>query len=222
MPILIVEDEKKLVDILKRALKAERYSVDTAYDGEEGLEKAMKNNYSMIILDILLPKKDGFAVCKELRARQIHTPIIMLTARGSSEDRVAGLDAGADDYLIKPFGITELLARIRAVLRRRKTTDSDISKIADLVMDKKKHEVTRAGLVVSLTPKEYKLLDVLLSNRGEAINRRKLIDHAWGPDFKETNNELNVHINYLRAKIDKGSKKPLIHTIRGVGFVLKE
>ncbi|KKU68336.1 MAG: Two component transcriptional regulator, winged helix family [Parcubacteria group bacterium GW2011_GWA2_47_16] len=222
MPILIVEDEKKLVDILKRALKAERYSVDTAYDGEEGLEKAMKNNYSMIILDILLPKKDGFAVCKELRARQIHTPIIMLTARGSSEDRVAGLDAGADDYLIKPFGITELLARIRAVLRRRKTTDSDISKIADLVMDKKKHEVTRAGRVVSLTPKEYKLLDVLLSNRGEAINRRKLIDHAWGPDFKETNNELNVHINYLRAKIDKGSKKPLIHTIRGVGFVLKE
>ena len=222
MPILIVEDEKKLVDILKRALKAERYSVDTAYDGEEGLEKAMKNNYSMIILDILLPKKDGFAVCKELRARQIHTPIIMLTARGSSEDRVAGLDAGADDYLIKPFGITELLARIRAVLRRRKTTDSDISKIADLVMDKKKHEVTRAGRVVSLTPKEYKLLDVLLSNRGEAINRRKLIDHAWGPDFKETNNELNVHINYLREKIDNGSKNPLIHTIRGVGFVLKE
>ena len=222
MPILIVEDEKKLLDILKQALKAERYSVDTANDGEEGLAKAMKNNYSMIILDILLPKKDGFAVCKELRARQIHTPIIMLTARGSSDDRVAGLDAGADDYLIKPFGIKELFARIRAVLRRRKTTDSDISKIADLVMDKKKHEVTRAGKVIPLTPKEYKLLDALLSNRGEAMNRRKLIDHAWGPDFKETNNELNVHINYLRAKIDKGNKKPLIHTIRGVGFVLKE
>src|SRR3989344_4562549 len=222
MPILIIEDEKKLVDILKIALKGERYSVDVAYDGEEGLKKAIKNNYSMIILDIMLPKKDGFAICKELRAHHIHTPIIMLTARGSSEDRVAGLDAGADDYLIKPFGITELLARIRAVLRRRKTTDSDISKIADLVMDKKKHEVTRAGRVVSLTPKEYKLLDVLLSNRGEAINRRKLIDHAWGPDFKETNNELNVHINYLRAKIGKGNKKQLVHTIRGVGFVLKE
>ncbi|MDO8482642.1 MAG: response regulator transcription factor [bacterium] len=222
MPILIVEDEKKLLDILKRGLKAERYSVDTACDGEEGLEKAMKNNYSMIILDILLPKKDGFTVCKELRARQIHTPIIMLTARGSSEDKVAGLDAGADDYLIKPFGIKELFARIRAVLRRRKTTDSDIRNIADLVMDKKKHEVTRAGRVITLTPKEYKLLDILLSNRGEAINRRKLIDHAWGPDFEETHNELNVHINYLRAKIDKGSKKLLIHTIRGVGFVLKE
>jgi DNA-binding response OmpR family regulator len=222
MAILIIEDEKKLVDILKRALKAERYSVDAAYDGEAGLQKAMKNNYSMIILDIMLPKKDGLAVCRELRRREIHTPIIMLTARGTTEDRVAGLDAGADDYLIKPFGISELFARIRAVLRRRKTTDSNIAKIADLVMDRKKHEVSRAGKVVPLTPKEYKLLDTLISNKGEAIPRQKLIEYAWGPTFKETNNELNVHINYLRTKIGKGNKKPLIHTIRGVGFVLKE
>ncbi len=222
MAILIIEDEKKLVDILKRALKTERYSVDVAYDGEEGLEKAMKNNYSMIILDIMLPKKDGFIVCKELRARQIHTPIIMLTARGSTEDRVVGLDVGADDYLIKPFGISELFARIRAVLRRRKTTDANILKIADLIMDKKKHEVTRAGKIIALTPKEYKLLDTLLSNQGEAINRRKLIDHAWGPTFEETNNELNVHINYLRAKVEKDDQKILIHTIRGVGFVIEE
>jgi len=222
MAILIIEDEKKLVDILKIALKGERYSVDVAYDGEQGLLKAMKNNYSLILLDIMLPKKDGLAICRELRTRQIHTPIIMLTARGSVDDRVVGLNAGADDYLIKPFGLNELFARIRAVLRRRKTTDSDITKIADLVMDKKKHEVTRAGKVVSLTPKEYKLLDVLLTNRGEAINRQKLIDHAWGPDFKETNNELNVHIKYLRRKIDGDRSKPLIQTIRGVGFVLKE
>jgi DNA-binding response OmpR family regulator len=223
MAILIVEDEKKLVNILKQALKGERYSVDVAYDGEEGLEKAMKNNYSMILLDVMLPKKEGFVVCKELRAHDIHTPIIMLTARGSPEDRVIGLDVGADDYLIKPFGITELFARIRAVLRRRKTTDADIRKVANLVMDKKRHEVTRAGKVIMLTPKEYKLLDTLISNHGEAINRRKLIDHAWGPDFKETNNELNVHIKYLRTKIDSGgNNKPLIHTIRGVGFVLKE
>lgn len=222
MSILIIEDEKKLVDILKRALKGERYSVDVAYDGEEGLNKAMKNNYSLILLDIMLPKKDGFAVCNELRQREIHTPIIMLTARGGADDRVAGLDAGADDYLIKPFGINELFARIRAVLRRRKTTDSNIIKTADLIMDKKKHEVTRAGKVVTLTPKEYKLLDKLLSNKGEAINRRKLIDSAWGPDFKETNNELNVHIRYLRRKIDGGKNKPLISTVRGVGFVIKE
>ena len=175
----------------------------------------------MIFLDIMLPKKDGLTVCKELRAHHVHTPIIMLTAKGSVEDRVDGLDVGADDYLIKPFGITELFARIRAVLRRRKNTESDIVKFADLIMDKKKHEVTRAGKIIPLTPKEYKLLDTLLSNQGEAMNRRKLIDHAWGPDFKETNNELNVHIRYLRKKIDANKNKRLIHTMRGVGFVLK-
>ncbi|MEY4602260.1 MAG: hypothetical protein RL292_201, partial [Candidatus Parcubacteria bacterium] len=180
--------------------------------------------YSFIILDIMLPKKDGVAVCRELRAKQIHTPVLMLTARGTVEDRVTGLDAGADDYLVKPFGITELFARIRAVLRRRKTTDSNIATIADLTMDRKKHEVTRGSKVLQLTPKEYKLLDTLLSNQGEAILRRKLIDEAWGPEFKESNNELNVHIKYLRTKIDGGAKtkrKPLIHTIRGVGFAIK-
>ena len=174
----------------------------------------------------MLPKKDGLTICKELREREIHTPIIMLTARGSEEDRVIGLNAGADDYLIKPFGLNELFARISAVLRRPKKTNPEIIKIADLVMDKKKHEVTRAGVVIPLAPKEYKLLDTLLSNHGEAVKRRKLIDDAWGPDFKETNNELNVHIKYLRNKIDgktnKTKNKPLIHTIRGVGFVLKE
>lgn len=227
MIILIIEDEKKISDILKRALKAERYTVDTALDGEEGLHKAIKNDYSLIILDIMLPKKDGITVCKELRAANIHTPIILLTAKGTPEDRVTGLDAGADDYIVKPFGITELFARIRAVLRRRKTSDSDIVKIATLVMDRKKHEVTRGNKVISLTPKEYKLLDTLLSSQGEAITRRKLIDNAWGPEFIEANNELNVHIRYLRTKIDGTGKnkykhKPLIHTVRGVGFAIKE
>ena len=222
MPILIIEDEKKLVDILKIALKGQRYSVDVAYDGKTGLEKAMKNNYSLILLDIMLPKMDGFTICKELRAHHIHTPIVMLTARGTIEDRVKGLDLGADDYLIKPFGLVELFSRIRAVLRRQKITESDIIKVSNLVMDKKKHEVTRGGVIINLTPKEYKLLDTLISNKGEAVNRQKLIEHAWGPDFKETNNELNVHIKYLRNKIDSKKNKPLIYTIRGVGFVLKE
>lgn len=222
MAILIIEDEKKLADILKRALKDERHSVDLAYDGEIGFEKASTNNYSLILLDIMLPKKDGFAICKELRERDIHTPIIMLTAKDNIKDRVMGLDLGADDYIIKPFGIAELFARIRAVLRRRKKTDSNISKIDNLVMDKNKHEVTRAGKVISLAPKEYKLLDTLLSNYGEAISRQRLIDHAWGPSFVEGNNELNVHIKYLRNKIDGGKNKPLIHTVRGVGFILKE
>jgi DNA-binding response OmpR family regulator len=222
MAILIVEDEKKLADILKTALKGERYSVDVAYDGEEGLEMALKNNYALIVLDIMLPKKDGFQVCKELRERQIHTPIIMLTARTTTDDRVTGLDSGADDYLVKPFELTELFARIRAILRRRKTTDSNVVKLADLVMDKKKHEVTRAGKVIALTPKEYKLLDTLISNQGEAISRQKLIENAWGPTYKESGNELNVHIRYLRRKVDGESLKPLIRTIRGVGFVIKE
>ena len=222
MAILIIEDEKKLVDILKKALKGERYSVDVAYDGEVGLEKASSNNYSLILLDVMLPKKDGFAICKELRAREIHTPIIMLTARDSIRDRVEGLDSGADDYIIKPFGISELFARMRAVLRRRKKTDSDINKLGDLIMDKKKHEVSRAGKIISLTPKEYKLLDTLLSNYGEAISRQRLIEHAWGPNFSESNNELNVHIKYLRNKVDGDKNKKLIHTIRGVGFILKE
>jgi len=222
MAILIIEDEKKLVDILKQALKGERHSVDVAFDGEDGLNKAMKNNYSLILLDIMLPKKDGFAVCKELREHQIHTPIIMLTARGTEEDRVVGLDSGADDYLIKPFSMKELFARIRSVLRRRKTADSDIRKVDDLIMDKKKHEVTRNGKIIPLTPKEYKLLDELITHQGEAVKRRQLIDHAWGPEFLETSNELNVHIKYLRTKIDNNSGKQLIHTIRGVGFVIKE
>ncbi len=224
MAILIIEDEKKLVNILRKALKTERHSVDVAFDGEEGLGKALKNDYSLILLDIMLPKKDGFTVCKELRSRGIHTPVIMLTARGVVEDRVNGLDAGADDYLVKPFGLNELFARIRAILRRPKTNNPDITKVADLLMDKRTHEVTRGGNLIALTPKEYKLLDILLSNRGEVINRRKLIDYAWGPDFKETNNELNVHIRYLRKKIDGdgAQNKPLIHTVRGSGFVLKE
>lgn len=222
MAILIVEDDKKLSNILKSALKNERYSIDTAFDGEEALEKALKNNYSMILLDIMLPKKDGLVVCKELRDHHIHVPIIMLTARGTLEDRVVGLDLGADDYMIKPFGMEELYARIRTVLRRRKTTDSDIRKIGDLILDKKKHEVTKGDKVILLTPKEYKLLDFLITHIGEAVKRRQLIDHAWGPEFKETNNELNVHIKYLRTKVEKGNKKPLIHTIRGVGFILKE
>ena len=222
MTILIIEDEKKLVDILVQVLKVHRYSVDFAYNGEDGFEKASKNNYDVIILDIMLPNKDGISVCKDLRKLGIHTPVIMLTARGTVEDKVSGLDVGADDYLVKPFGMDELLARIRAILRRRKTTDSNILKISDLVLDKVRHEVTKAGKIVDLTPKEYKLLDILLTHRGEAVTRNKLLENAWGPSFKETNNELNVHIRYLRKKIDYNDEKPLIITIRGVGFSMKE
>jgi DNA-binding response OmpR family regulator len=222
MTILIIEDEKKLVEILKKALRSERYAFDVAYDGEEGFQKALTGNYGLIILDLSLPRKDGMDVCKELRAHLIHTPIIMLTARGVIENRVEGLDVGADDYLLKPFSIDELFARIRAVMRRRKVTEVPLMSIADLIIDGKKHEVTREGKPLSLTPKEYRLLDTLLRNKGQAITRKQLIEEAWGPHFKETNNELNVHIRYLRRKVDSGRTKPLIKTIRGVGYALRE
>jgi DNA-binding response OmpR family regulator len=222
MTILVIEDEVKLTEILKKALLTERYTVDVAYDGEEGFNKALKSNYTLIILDLMLPKMDGLQVCEELRKKGVQTPIIMLTARGTLEDRVNGLDVGADDYLVKPFGIEELFARIRAVLRRRKTVDALIYKLDDLVMDTKKHEVSRAGKIISLTPKEYQLLDTLFRNLGQALSRRELMDNVWGPEFEEANNELNVHIRYLRSKIDDGHKKQLIHTVRGVGYALKE
>jgi DNA-binding response OmpR family regulator len=222
MNILIIEDEQKLVDILKKALKGQFYTVDAALDGEEGLNKALKNNYNLIILDIMLPKKDGMEIAKELRSRDIHTPIIMLTARGITEDRVHGLDIGADDYLIKPFEMSELFARIRAILRRRKTTDSLILKAGDLILDTKSHEVTRSGKKINLTPKEYKILNTLLTRKGEALTREQIINEAWGPGFKEENHELNVHMRYLRTKVDSNNSKPLIHTIRGVGYTIKD
>lgn len=222
MTILIIEDEKKLVEILKKALRGEKYAFDVAYDGEEGLEKALKGNYGLIILDLSLPKMDGMDVCRELRARLIHTPVIMLTARGVIENKIDGLDAGADDYLLKPFSLDELFARIRAVLRRRKVVEIPLLKIADVIVDGKKHEVTRAGKMISLTPKEYRILETLMREKGQAVKRKQLIDEVWGPDFVETNNELNVHIRYLRRKVDDGRKTPIIHTIRGVGYAIKE
>lgn len=222
MTILIIEDEKKLVEILKKALRGEKYAFDVAYDGEEGLEKALKGNYGLIILDLSLPKMDGMDVCRELRARLIHTPVIMLTARGVIENKIDGLDAGADDYLLKPFSLDELFARIRAVLRRRKVVEIPLLKIADVIVDGKKHEVTRAGKMISLTPKEYRILETLMREKGQAVKRKQLIDEVWGPDFVETNNELNVHVRYLRRKVDDGRKTPIIHTIRGVGYAIKE
>ncbi|MEX2052202.1 MAG: response regulator transcription factor [Candidatus Paceibacterota bacterium] len=221
MTILLIEDEQKLVDILKRALKGQYYTVDTALDGEEGFKKALKNDYNLIILDIMLPKKDGMAVCRDLRKKGIHTPIIMLTARGIAEDRIMGLDAGADDYLLKPFEMNELFARIRAVLRRRKTTDAIILKAGDLSIDTKAHEVTKAGKKINLTPKEYKILYALLSRKGEALTREQLINEAWGPEFEEENHELNVHMRYLRKKIS-GKGRPLINTVRGVGYTIRK
>src|SRR3989344_1035458 len=179
MAILVIEDERKLAALLKKALASEHYTVDTGFDGEEGVAKAFKGRYSLILLDVMLPKKSGMEVCLELRNQHVHTPIIMLTARDTIDDRIAGLDIGADDYITKPFGMEELFARIRAVLRRRKTTESIVLRIADLTLDTKKHEVARGGKLILLTPKEYRLLGSLLRHNGEAMTRRQLIDVAW-------------------------------------------
>jgi len=222
MTILLIEDEYKLVKALKRGLEIEGYAVDAAYDGEEGIRKGLQNDYDVIILDLMLPKKDGIDVCGELRQKQVHTPILILTARDAKEDRVKGLDNGADDYLTKPFEFDELLARIRALLRRKKTMEPTKLTVADVVLDPATHEVRRAGKLISLKPKEYGLLDYLMRYPNRALTREQLLEHIWGPDFSPKGNYLDVHIRYLRRKIDEGYAKKLIYTVRGTGYKIKE
>ena len=222
MTILLIEDEIKLIDILRKALSAENYAVDVAMDGEEGLNKALKGSYGLIILDILLPLRNGLEICRKVRESGVTTPVIMLTAKGTQDDRITGLDLGADDYIVKPFGLDELFARIRAVLRRPKNTVGPVWKIADLILDVRRHEVSRAGKIIDLAPKEYRLIHALFRNAGSATTRRQLLDEVWGPEFVEANNELNVHISHLRRKIDHNYERKLIRTVRGVGYVFKE
>ena len=222
MYILIVEDEKKVAGFLKKGLQEERYTVDVAYDGEEALAQAEMNHYDLIILDIMLPKKDGMEVLNQLRAHRISTPILMLTAKDSLQDKVQGLDSGADDYLTKPFAFAELLARIRALLRRGKPASEVSLKAADLILDPAMHKVQRAGKPIELTSKEYALLEYLLRNKGQVLTRALISEHVWGYRFDTCTNIVDVYVNYLRNKIDSDFDKKLIHTVRGVGYALKE
>jgi len=217
-----VEDEKKIANFIERGLKEEHYIVDIAYDGEKGLFLAEINAYDLIILDIMLPFKDGLSICRELRSKKIATPILMLTARDRVEDKVLGLDLGADDYLAKPFEFEELLARVRALLRRKETDKSTILKIADLELDQLTHKVKRAGREISLTSKEYTLLEYLMLNANQVVTRTMISEHVWNEDFDSFTNVIDVYIKYLRNKIDKDFKRQLIHTIRGTGYTLKE
>lgn len=222
MYILVVEDEKKVAGFLKKGLQEEHYTVDVAYNGEESLLLAEVNHYDLIILDIMLPKKDGMMVLKELRSKKISTPILMLTAKDSLEDKVHGLDSGADDYLTKPFAFAELLARTRSLLRRgtpKKTTELTAD---DLILDPVTHEVTRLGKVIELTNKEYALLEYFLHNKGRVLTRSLISENIWGYQFDTETNVVDVYVNYLRSKIDYGYDKKLIHTVRGVGYMLKE
>jgi heavy metal response regulator len=222
MYILVVEDQRKVAGFLKKGLQEEGHTVDVAYDGEEGLVMAMINHYDLIILDIMLPKKNGMEVLRELRTEGIPAPVLMLTARDSLEDKVKGLDGGADDYLTKPFAFAELLARIRALLRRGKPETSVELTAADLTLDPATREVQRAGKEIELTNKEYTLLEYLLRNKGQVLTRSLISEHVWGYQFDTGTKIVNVYVNYLRNKIDSGFDKKLIHTVRGVGYVLKE
>jgi DNA-binding response OmpR family regulator len=220
MRILIVEDARPMADALARGLRENGYAVDIAHDGEKGLELAEINGYDVIVLDILLPLRDGISVCRTLRERGVHTPVLMLTARDAVEDRVAGLDAGADDYLTKPFAFRELLARLRALLRRGVEVRPPRLSLSDLTLDTTSRRVWRSGLEIRLTTKEYAFLEYLLTHAGEVISRESISEHVWDENFDPFSNLIEVYIQRLRRKIDDGRQVKLIHTRRGAGYML--
>ena len=222
MRILLVEDDKNIAGFIKKGLTEENYAVDVFYDGEDGAYWAKENDYDLIILDIMLPKKDGIEVCKEIRRKNIITPIIMLTAKDTIEDKIKGLDEGADDYLTKPFSFEELLARVRALLRRTQKYKTKTLKVADLELDPAMRKVTRAGKEITLTGKEYALLEYMMRNKERVLTEVMIIEHIWDINYDPMTNVVNVYIHHLRQKIDKGFEKKLIHTIRGSGYVIKE
>lgn len=221
MRVLIVEDDKKISNFIKRGLKEEFYAVDVAYDGEEGHFMATTNDYDLILLDLMIPKIDGITLCKKLRSSKIAVPIIMLTAKDEVQDKVEGLNSGADDYLTKPFAFEELLARVRAHSRSKPDAPPTNHKIADLTLDLLSHKVERAGKEIVLTAKEYALLEYLMRNAGKVVTRTMISEHVWDVHFDVATNTIEVYINYLRGKIDQGHKKQLIQTVRGRGYMLK-
>jgi heavy metal response regulator len=222
MRILLVEDDKKLAGYLKKGLTEEQYAVDVYHDGVNGAYWAVENDYDLLILDVMLPQKDGITVCQEIRAKKIRTPIIMLTAKDTVEDKVTGLDVGADDYLAKPFAFDELLARIRALLRRSQHYKVQTLQVADLELDPASHKVTRAGQEITLTGKEYALLEYLMRNTGRVVTEANIIEHVWDMQSESFTNVVGVYIHYLRNKVDKGFAKKLIHTVRSLGYVMKD
>jgi heavy metal response regulator len=221
MRLLVVEDEVKVAGFIRRGLEEEGYAVDVCHDGEEGLRMGLDRVHDLIILDVLLPGMDGLEVLKELRRKGIATPVLVLTVRATIEDKVLGLDSGADDYLTKPFSFQELVARVRALLRRRIETEPPVLQVADLILDPVRRVVTRGDDRIDLTPKEFALLDYLMRNPGRVLTRTMIIDHVWSYDFDPLTNVIDVYVNYLRKKIDAGREPRLIHTIRGAGYVLK-
>ena len=221
MRILVVEDERKIAGFLKKGLRAEGYAVDVAADGEEGHFLAGTQDYDLMILDLRLPKMDGITLCRTLRADKFAAPILMLTVRDSVKDKVLGLDSGADDYLTKPFDFEELLARVRALLRKRGETEPTRLQVDDLVVDLPKHTVRRASKDIPVTPKEFALLEYLMRNAGVVVSRAMIAEHVWDIHFDSFTNVIDVSVNHLRGKVDRDFPKKLIHTIRGRGYVLR-
>jgi two-component system, OmpR family, copper resistance phosphate regulon response regulator CusR len=224
MKILLIEDERKTIQFIKKGLEENGYKVDAAEDGKSGKNLAFRNQYNLIITDVILPELNGRDLCKELRTAKIETPILMLTALGDTDDVVAGLDSGADDYLAKPFEFKELLARIRSLTKRQPQVQVNENqlRIADLVLDINDRSVTRAGKKIDLTSKEFSLLEYFLRNQGRVIPRAELSKHVWNVDFDTGTNMVEVYVNYLRKKIDKDFDGKLIHTQFGMGYILKE
>jgi DNA-binding response OmpR family regulator len=218
MRVLVVEDEPKIARFIRKGLTEEGYAVDVAGNGEEAIAYALSAPFDLIILDLLLPRVDGITVCRKVRESNMSVPILILTARDSIEDRVTGLDAGADDYLVKPFAFAELLARIRALLRRPRTSKPDILAVGDLSLDIVRHSVTRSESVIELTPKEYSLLEYMVRNKCQALTRTQILQHVWDYDFYAGSNIVDVNVRYLRKKIDEGHETKLIKTIRGIGY----
>jgi DNA-binding response OmpR family regulator len=222
MRILVVEDEKKIANFIKRGLEEERYEVLTAADGEEGLRLALEKTFDLIVLDWMLPKLDGLSLLKDLRGKKIMTPVLMLTAKDSVEDIAAGLDSGSDDYLTKPFAFSELLARVRALVRRSEQERGAQISFADLRLDPVTHKVWRNDQEIDLSAKEYDLLEYFIRNPNQVVTRTMIAEHCWDYTFGTFTNIIDVYVNYLRKKIDRDTGRKLIHTVRGVGYVFKE
>jgi two-component system copper resistance phosphate regulon response regulator CusR len=221
MRILVVEDEPRMANVIAKGLRENSYAVDVAEDGDAALYQASINDYDLIVLDVLLPRRDGFEVCRALRARGNSTPILMLTARATVDDRVRGFDAGADDYLTKPFSFREFLARVRALLRRDSQLRPDVFQLDDLIVDSGSHRVSRAAREIELTAKEYALLEFLARRAGQLVSRTEIAAHVWDDSFDPFSNTIEVYMNRLRKKIDDAHTVKLLHTRRGEGYILE-
>jgi heavy metal response regulator len=221
MRILLVEDEERIAAFIRKGLKEELYTVDVARDGSEALDIAGAGEYDLIILDLRLPVRDGISVCRELRAQGNKTPILMLTARDTIDDRVRGLDAGADDYLVKPFAFQELLARLRALARRPPVIQDHTLRMGNLTLDTHTHQARRDAQTIELSAREYRLLELLMRHSGQVLTRTQIAEHIWGYDFDANSNIVDVYIRYLRRKVDDPFEPKLIQTVRGVGYKLE-